>query len=1840
MDENEGSLYRNSNLSLNQKLEKARAELLDLTARNRLLNIPKSKNTKFLEIVNERSDILFKMLYEEKKSFTFLHGKEDKKADESDGSNDSDPDSEDVIFSEDSEANHTDTKLQTKLTPKTLQKKLLDLYYDSKTLEEEQGINILFLSLGSLKWIDPNNKENIRHAPLLLIPVELMRGKAGERFKIKIRDEDIISNLSLETFLSRVHQINLPDLNIEEEFSLGDYFLSVKQTVSLKEGWDVLDNEINLGLFSYAKFMMYTDLDPDNWPLGSKITDQETIKCLLETGFSGKEELIPDDIVIDSVIPPSHMLHILDSDSSQTLAIHEVRNGKSLVIQGPPGTGKSQTIANIIASAVADDKKVLFVAEKMAALEVVKRRLDQAGVGDACIELHSNKTNKRAFLEELKRVWELGSPRGEFPDTLINNLTENRDILNSHPIRIHKIYTPSELTPYEVMAQLIRLRQAGYNPNDFSLEGFDLWTNDDFDRRHALIKELIERISDIGTPVFHPWNGVNRTEILPSEVERLIAALASLNSNFLNNIHEYFSISKIISKHSSIATINELQKIIRIAELINSAPKILPESLISPLWSSSLEEIKTLINEGFAYQELHNKIENKIRLEKFHEDVANIVDVYRELPHDFDIKAFITTHKLKFITPKLSKEASRLQQELGSKIGFSNLNEIESLIELGESIAVAPNVSPEAFIATVWEGGIDKAASLVSDIKQLEIIKKQVNDIFIEKSWETEVEKTRNCLENNTGVFKIFNSEWRKAKKLSLSLLRNNSLTIPQQVEKLDLLLKAQNLKKSIYNLNDFGQSAFSSDWRGEDSDSELLKSLVEWMRTLRGINSEARIIASRLANKDALIYQVSQLKKLKDEVLSESSILWGSFGSSPEDYFENCYSVKNIPLKLLINKSDSLSTIDSAYNEVFINSELLVPDRLEILKLLINAQQKFKAIHSYDGIAQSTLSPLWLKDESNWGELLQAHSWIATNADLRIIASQIDDKQGFVDNAKILNENIKEQFDKLTLIINTLSSSYQSIFNNSDIDELSLKSVEEKITIWIDHSEQLSKWVAWQSRVALAKEYGIYSLVSDLSRGVLLPEHLLGTFDRAYFDSLLALMVKDEPELARFDGDLHSRRVASFAEMDLRRIKASSFEVVRAHYRAIPSKIGVGPVGILRGEMARKRGHMAIRQLMIKAGAAIQALKPVMMMSPLSVAQFLAPGKQSFDLLVMDEASQIQPVDALGAIARSKQIVVVGDERQLPPTSFFAKMTGSADDENDDDSTQVADIESILGLFVARGLPQKMLRWHYRSRHQSLIAVSNSQFYENKLYIVPSPYTQEAGMGLRFHHVEDGVFESGSNANEAKRVATAILEHARSYPNLSLGVATFSVTQRRRIQDELELLRRLNPEFEDFFHAHQSEPFFVKNLENIQGDERDVIIISVGYARNPQNYMAMRFGPLGAEGGERRLNVLISRAKRRCEVYASITDEDIVLERAKGKGVFAFKLFLQYARTGRLSVAERSGRSMDSVFEEQVANALQKEGYQVHPQVGIAGFFIDLAIADSNMPGRYLIGIECDGITYHSSRSSRERDRLRQAVLEDHGWIIHRIWSTDWFQRPEEQLQKTLSAIQAAKKELENRSETSLSPSRAVPVEIVTVERETVTEIGLEIIDDSLNEAIIYVEALPDVDTRVQIHETPVGILAKIVEQIVLVEAPIHMNEVITRIRTAWGLQRAGARIESAVNNAIQIALGNGKIILKNDFLTVNDLNITIRNRQNVLSQTLRKPENISPEEISIGIVATISKSFGATHDELVISISRLLGFKSTSLLLRSNINDAIQTLINSNKIKLENGLLILQID
>jgi very-short-patch-repair endonuclease len=390
------------------------------------------------------------------------------------------------------------------------------------------------------------------------------------------------------------------------------------------------------------------------------------------------------------------------------------------------------------------------------------------------------------------------------------------------------------------------------------------------------------------------------------------------------------------------------------------------------------------------------------------------------------------------------------------------------------------------------------------------------------------------------------------------------------------------------------------------------------------------------------------------------------------------------------------------------------------------------------------------------------------------------------------------------------------------------------------------------------------------------------------------------------------------------------------------------------------------------------------------------------------------------------------------------------------------------------------MLRWHYRSRHHSLIAVSNHEFYNDELYIVPSPYSASGSLGLKFNHVPEGVYDRGAsrtNKVEAKAVCQAILKHARENHQRTLGVATFSIQQRQAIEDELELLRRENPDIESFFSAHPHEPFFIKNLENVQGDERDVIFISVGYGRDAKGYMAMAFGPLSVEGGERRLNVLISRAKLRCEIFSSITADDIDLERARTRGPAAFKAFLSFAQTGRLPISQPTGEEEQSPFEEAVAQAVESLGYQVHRQVGIAGFFVDLGVLHPKQPGRYVLGIECDGAAYHHSRSARDRDRLRQAVLEDHGWMIHRIWSTDWFQRPSEQLRKVAEAIARAEAATDENTLEQLPSSH---FEVTTesengIERETIFEIDSRG-TSSLSEP--YCEASFQIPSKLDPHE------------------------------------------------------------------------------------------------------------------------------------------------------------------
>jgi very-short-patch-repair endonuclease len=1842
------SAFLSSNLTAGSKLERARTELLDLSARNRLLNIPRNSTTsRTIEVIDEISEEVFRILVTENRAFTFLPGR----ASDNQTSSDIDDENDEInqlAQPDDDSVNergvlnrHVDTKLQTKLTSKGLQKRLLDLYFDAKTLEEEQGVNILFLALGTLKWVDPTNVKNVRFAPLILIPVSLERGNAAEQFKLRWRQEDPAPNLSLEAFLDRVHHVKLPPFDSSEEFDVTKYIADVSAAVSSKDNWDVATNDIVLGFFSFAKFLMYRDLDPAAWPIEGGLTAQPLIKGLLSTGFQDVPSSIPEDASIDKHISPEDLLHIVDCDSSQTLAVHDVRAGRNLVIQGPPGTGKSQTIANVIAAAIADGKTVLFVAEKMAALEVVKRRLDSAGVGDACLELHSNKANKRILLEELRRTSELGSPKGDFLTTLNSKLYAARETLNDHVTRMHERHANAGLTPYQVIGQLTRLRQQNVLPVELRLERPETWSSDERTLRADLVDEIAQRVADMGPPADHPWRGVGLTAILPTEVERLVLRMEALKCRMAAIENRQSEIAKSLDLPLP-TTLSELGYAVALAHRVAAAPPLAGDAITAPEWVTHRTEIENVLENGTQLVRLVAELAGVVTAAAWTTDVRPVHASFETLPDSFSQDAFERVVQLNIMLPRLVTEAARLRLQLGSGTTLDTVAAMKHAILTGEKVALAPDAAADVFVSNVWNHGVEQAAELASAVAILERAQVDLQGKIVDAAWKIDASSVRQTLAiHGNNIFRFFRTDWRRANSLVKSVFKLPDTSLASRLEILDNLVTGQNAMVAIQSSDDLGRAAFGNDWRGVRSTSRPLSALVEWMRSLRGLGAEPRLIAARLPDRSAIGECAAIVKRMLDDVATPLRELWLDCDSKTAAMFTDVINVEQAPLSSLITTVAKLAQSQTVCRSVMTQVPSHLTLTLTYLENLIAAQRKASEILNASALGTSVFGVQWKGTNSNWSVLRNTAMWIDANKEICNTVARHEDRTRPLQEATALEADVTTYSAEIDLLLSDLCSDSTRLFKSPDISLLSPAAIIARLALWVEQAEQLSKWVAYRDRSDKALALGIGQLVDQLDRGFLKPCDASSVFDMAYYEALFKDQVRNIPALAQFDGEVHARIASEFSDLDRERISASSLEVARAHHRRIPQGGGgVGPLGVLRGEMARRRGHMPIRQLMLKAAPAIQALKPVLMMSPLSVAQFLPPGQLSFDLLVMDEASQIQPVDALGAIARCRQVVVVGDERQLPPTKFFSKMTGGTTEDSDGEGAQVSDIESILGLFTARGLPQRMLRWHYRSRHQSLIAISNSQFYENKLFIVPSPYTQEAGMGLQFHHIPDGVFDSGNtgtNVIEAKIVAEAIVRHAKNTPELSLGVATFSVSQRKAIQDQVELLRRVNQDTEPFFHSHPSEPFFVKNLENVQGDERDVILISVGYGRNLQGYMAMRFGPLSADGGERRLNVLISRAKRRCDVYASITDEDIDLERGKGKGVFAFKLFLHFARTGQLGVSQPSGREHDSPFEAQVAIALQSQGYQIHTQVGIAGFFIDLAISDAERPGRYILGIECDGASYHSSRSARDRDRLRQAVLEDHGWIIYRIWSTDWFQRPRDQLQLLVAAIEAAKLELDARLETATTRNRATPISLLTIERGDTVEIGFARSEQESGRTVPYVEAtLARPSGLTDLHDTPIDILADLIEKIVIVEGPVHIDEIVVRLRNAWGLRRAGARIQSAVERGVSAALRSRPLVMHEKFMLASGTKITIRDRSSVQSDALRKPEMLPPQEIDLAIFDTIRRNFGASADEIVQAVARLFGFRATSSQLRDIIQGRIDSLINQGTLIPQGSVLV----
>ncbi len=1167
---------------ISSSLTKARKHLLDLTTRNRLLSLPKTTRSKSVVVVDELSEEILRMLVWEKRPFTFLPKEEDEETLNADSEGAEDDglitelgaglgipkelqEEEEDLDERGVAARHRDTCLQTAMSEEALQNRLLGISNDARTAIEEQGVNTLYLALGQLKWRDSKGSTPgvDRFAPLILVPVELKRSSAQAQFKLRVLDQEPSDNLSLTEKLKEFGLVS-PAFEWADDFSPTEYFEEYQERIATMEDWEILPDAMVLGFFSFAKFIMFRDLEPENWPGANALERHDLIKGLMGDGFRVEEELLTDDQHLDALVSVERLSHVVDADSSQALAIEEVRRGQSLVVQGPPGTGKSQTITNLISTAVLDGKKVLFVAEKLAALQVVSRKLEGIGLGPIALELHSHKANKRSVLDELRKTLELGKPRGERHDRSLAQLQTCRDGLNRHAALLNTKREPFGYAVIDVLGHLSNLQDKVDGIEEIPpLEHAVEWSQEALEERRLMIKDLERDIEQLGRPADHPWYGVQSSQLDRFDIDRVVSDA----SDVLGLLIEQRAAGKRLADALGVSqpeTVGEIGYYFDLARMVGSAPDMDPAAIANSAWTTARARLRELTEVGTEFVKIEAESEGR----------------------------------------------------------------------------------------------------------------------FAEAAWTTDLSQVRmKIAAHGRSLMRVLNGAYRNAMAEFRAVLKDGVVpkAVDERLEWLDTLAAAKAARKRLdEEENELGNRCFGSLWERSRSDWERLAKLVDWV----------------------------------DEVYAKG------------------------------------------HDDGFVAMVAKVSDRAAcgaLAEELAGGYDRFK-------------------------EALSALCDTKLNLDV------------------------------------------QRAFGVNELSGVALDALEKQLGVWRQENESLSKWMTFQRKVEQAWTLELIPFVNAFESGAIGVENGENVFLFEYYRQLYRQLLEESPELSNFDGNQQDHRVERFRESDLDRINMARYETLLKHHTSMPSTVGAaGAVGVLLGEMRRRRGHMPIRKLIAKAGPAVQAIKPVFMMSPLSVAQFLEPGVVEFDLVVFDEASQVEPVDALGAIARGKQLVVVGDERQLPPTRFFSKL-GAADDDEDgegDGSASAGDIESVLGLAEARGLPRKMLRWHYRSRHESLIAVSNAEFYEHQLFIIPSPVQRNEQVGLAFHHVRGGTFDRGRsqrNRVEAQAVAQAVIDHATHHPQQTLGVAAFSVSQRDAIIDELELLRRHNPQTEKFFMGHPYEPFFVKN--------------------------------------------------------------------------------------------------------------------------------------------------------------------------------------------------------------------------------------------------------------------------------------------------------------------------------------------------------------------------------------------------------------------------------------------
>ncbi len=1681
------------------ELEKLRKRLLDLTAKNALLSF-KHTVGRSLPLVNASPDAVFKRLVAGKNctihpipapaplECKLVDGKRERpNVAEYARAHKISPDVEFVTDWHGPEAGPgEDPEVHAVHYPEDLESRCRKIGRLAQSSIEETGTNMLYVVFGFLEFYDSDDSDKALAAPLIALPVRLNRGRADARtqvyrYELQFTNEEVSENLSLREKLRQDFALELPQL--DEDAPPSEYFRAIEDAVRHRPRWRV-QRRMTLGLLSFAKMMLVKDIDPKNWPQfanGSLLSEHPIVRQL----FEGRTETAAEPH--DGPLQVAHQLDdslVFDADSSQHSALREALAGQNLVIIGPPGTGKSQTIANLIASSVALGKKVLFVSEKLAALEVVKNRLDLAGLGDFCLELHSNKSDKKRVIDSLATRLEHKTEHPRDLDHKLGQLGQRQTSLRRYEELMNSVAgNEVGLKVFDVLWRSERHRQAvsmgAEALRSVVVERAPFVGHGEFDEMRQAVRDLAQHFNEI--EVYgpgHPWYGFFPEVVNPGMDLAISNALAKFRRD-AQEFDDAMATLRALAMAKVPSADAQLVEFVRAVEGLPTPANSLATGVLAEVFSLpgspvgvALTQIERLRVHCTRAMQLVPEFERVLLSSAAFEeaDLAQLVSVLSEcgdwgLASVSVASAVRTATRLRAETD-LAVEALARLTDIASATGVDFDGTDRDVMRLAALCRAAGSAPQQLLHRGRAEMQQPHAASLLAAAKTradlLAEHRRRVEEWCNFDDVElTEIKRAVRTLRQGDAWYRIFQGEWRAAVRLHRALSRgaNQKPTAVEAADQLQDLARYMDAKSELVNDTEL-QSMFGPAFRGMETDFAGLGLLVDWYREAHDMlvqfgreADEAFLFAAPPRRIENLAHSAAAAG-IAQEALSRLQMdLRASVGraracvaaTDERAAWSDRLEVVHGLLASMSGAHDALlaHALGDATPEMIARAVAALREHRAIVeaidgdsacKLLLGehfrgVETDFNALEPTLGWGRAVTRALSLPAATRAAllkpdcvdrlfELRAAGAWAMRASSFREPLAELLGKYGHFDWKNWIAGEAQATADDTTVGLRVRAQRAA------------------------DAMDGLLPWAQYNHARRRLGDQGLGALTALLENGATAAAQLEDAFLWRFHASIAEAIFHSNPELGRFSATTHAEVRREFAKLDRETIALRGKAAASAATAVANPPVGRSgsrvdertEMELLRHLIPQQRPRVSIRQLMKRAGHAILELKPCVMMGPLSVAQYLEPGILMFDLVVMDEASQLPQEEALGAIARGRQLVVVGDPKQLPPTNFFNKI--SITDDDDADATILSESDSILEtcepLFRKRDL-----RWHYRSRHERLIAFSNHHFYDGRLIVFPSPFPQSRELGVHFHHVQDGEYHNRQNLKEALRVVDAILQHVRLRPDKSLGVVALNRTQSDLIEEIAETRLKHFHEFENFRSEwlRLGYPFFVKNLENVQGDERDVMFISATYGKAPGGTSVMqRFGPITHSHrrmGERRLNVLFTRAKHSLHVYSSMQADDIVVDAKTSVGTQRFRDYLRYAAGGSVEGPTITEREPDSDFEISVANALRDKGYVVQPQLGVAGYFIDLAVRNPRRPGEFLAAIECDGATYHSGVSVRDRDRIRQEVLENLGWKdkIWRIWSADWFRSPRHQIERLVGFLQR----LESASPTVEAPEPSV---------------------------------------------------------------------------------------------------------------------------------------------------------------------------------------------------------------